>query len=61
MDMADQNDALTRLCARVGVLQSFHDIWGHEHKIQRDSIVALLAELGVDASSDEAALSLIHI
>ena len=55
MDMADENDALTRLCARVGVLQSFHDIWGHEHKIQRDSIVALLAELGVDASSDEAA------
>jgi len=53
--MADEGDALTRLCARVGVLQGFHDIWGHEHKTPRESLVALLAELGVDASTDEAA------
>jgi len=52
--MAD-DDILARLCARVGVLRGFHDIWGHEHRLSRDNQVALLAELGVDARDATAA------
>ena len=46
---------LDRLCARHGVLGAYADIWGQRHDASEASLIALLAEVGVDAGSDDAA------
>jgi (1->4)-alpha-D-glucan 1-alpha-D-glucosylmutase len=51
--MDDDPAGLARLCARVGVLTEYHDIWGKRHVPPQASLVSLLAELGVDASSPQ--------
>ncbi len=53
--MNDHRDAVARLCAEHGVLTEYHDVWGHRHEASTEALVKLLAELGVDASSAEAA------
>src|SRR5262245_16149837 len=53
--MDDLRQAVVRLCAQHGVLTDYHDVWGHHHEASTDALVKLLAELGVEASSTEAA------
>lgn len=53
--MAEHRAAVERLCAVHGVLTEYHDVWGHRHEASTEALVKLLAELGVDASSAEAA------
>ncbi|MBX3619102.1 MAG: malto-oligosyltrehalose synthase [Rhizobacter sp.] len=45
---------LDQLCARHGVLTEYHDVWGRRHAPRAESLVQLLGELDVDASSPEA-------
>ncbi len=53
--MSIDRSVLERLAGRHGVLMSYHDIWGHRHEAADATLIALLAELGVDASSAESA------
>ncbi|MEO7058061.1 MAG: 4-alpha-glucanotransferase, partial [Caldimonas sp.] len=55
--MTTDRDVLARLAARHGVLTSYSDIWGQPHEASDDSLIALLAELDVDARSTDAALA----
>jgi (1->4)-alpha-D-glucan 1-alpha-D-glucosylmutase len=55
--MTTDRDVLARLCARHGVLTSYSDIWGQPHEAPSESLIALLAELDVEAGSTEAALA----
>jgi (1->4)-alpha-D-glucan 1-alpha-D-glucosylmutase len=53
--MDELRQAVVRLCAQHGVLTDYHDVWGHRHEASTEALVKLLAELGVEASSPEAA------
>jgi (1->4)-alpha-D-glucan 1-alpha-D-glucosylmutase len=53
--MSEARDALARLCAQAGVRTEYYDIWGTRHDVPETSLVALLAELGIDASNPERA------
>lgn len=53
--MDELRQAVARLCAECGVLTEYHDVWGNRHEASTESLVKLLAELGVDASTPEAA------
>ncbi|HKE93500.1 MAG TPA: 4-alpha-glucanotransferase [Povalibacter sp.] len=53
-------DPLSRLAKLYGIGASYHDFRGTLHEVSRASRVAILAALGVDASSDEAIESAIH-
>jgi len=46
---------LERLCSRVGIRADYHDVWGNRHEVPDASLVALLAQFGIDASSPEQA------
>ncbi len=46
---------LQRLCDRVGVLPAYWDVWGQFHEVPADALVALLAEFGIEAETDEQA------
>ncbi len=52
--MAEERERLARLCAEHGVLTEYHDVWGHRHEPPADTLVRLLAELGVDAHHPQA-------
>ncbi|MBX3624182.1 MAG: malto-oligosyltrehalose synthase [Rhizobacter sp.] len=53
--MDEHRQAVARLCAVHGVLTDYHDVWGQRHQASTEALVKLLAELGVDASSADAA------
>ena len=46
---------LERLCARCGIAMGYHDVFGHWREVPQPSLVALLGELDVDASTPERA------
>ena len=46
---------LERLCARVGIRTDFHDVWGKRHEVPDSSLVTLLEQFGIDASTPERA------
>ena len=48
-------DALVELARAHAIDLEYHDIWGSLHRSSRDALRALLAALGIDASSDAAA------
>ncbi|MDH4189175.1 MAG: malto-oligosyltrehalose synthase [Betaproteobacteria bacterium] len=48
--MSETRAALERLCAGAGLRADYHDIWGKRHEVADANLVALLAELGVDAA-----------
>ena len=48
-------ELLQRLCDRVGVLPAYWDVWGQFHEVPPDALVALLAEFGIEAETDEQA------
>lgn len=56
--MKDQLDKLAEL---YGIGASYHDFRGKLHEVSRDSRVAILAAMGVDASDDEAIEKAIHV
>lgn len=51
--MAEARDALERLCSLYGIATGYHDIWGTWHVVPEASLVALLTEFDVDASTPE--------
>ena len=51
--MADNRAALESLARHHGIAPAWHDIWGHLHPVADSSLVALLGELGIDASHRE--------
>lgn len=51
-----KKDPLDELAKRYGVAASYHDFRGAPHKVSRESRIAILAGMGVDAS-DEVAIS----
>ncbi|MDX1375286.1 MAG: 4-alpha-glucanotransferase, partial [Burkholderiales bacterium] len=48
--MSEYRATLERLCALARLSPSYHDIWGKLNEVPDASLVALLGELGVDAS-----------
>ncbi|TAK46440.1 MAG: malto-oligosyltrehalose synthase [Betaproteobacteria bacterium] len=55
--MNEHRAALDRLCARLGLATGYHDVFGHWREVPPASLVALLAQLDVDAGSLEGALA----
>lgn len=53
--MNDTRGILDRLCALYGIAPGYHDIFGQWREVPESSRIALLAELGVDASTSERA------
>jgi len=53
--MSEMRAVLERLCERVGIRTAYHDIWGTRHEVSDASVIALLGEFGLDASSAERA------
>lgn len=51
--MTEARAALERLCVRFGVAPEYDDIWGARHTVPDASLVALLAEFEIDASTPE--------
>lgn len=51
--MAEPCDALRRLCALFGIATEHHDIRGMRHTVPDASLVALLAQFDVDASTPD--------
>jgi (1->4)-alpha-D-glucan 1-alpha-D-glucosylmutase len=47
------DELLRRLARRHGILTAYDDIWGRQHEASGETLVALLAEMDVDAASDE--------
>jgi (1->4)-alpha-D-glucan 1-alpha-D-glucosylmutase len=48
--MSEFRATLERLCALAKLSPEYHDIWGKRNEVPETSLVALLAELGIDAS-----------
>ena len=40
-------EAIARLCAHFGIALDYHDIWGAHRPVPRETLLALLAEFGV--------------
>ena len=55
--MSEARATLERLCGLCGIATGYHDIFGHWREAPEASLVALLAELDVDAGSPERAQS----
>jgi len=53
-------DSLSKLTQLYGIGTSYYDFRGERHKVSRDSRVAILAAMGVDASSEEAIEKAVH-
>jgi (1->4)-alpha-D-glucan 1-alpha-D-glucosylmutase len=53
--MDELRQAVIGLCTQFGVLTEYHDTWGQRHEASTATLVRLLAELGVEAGSVEAA------
>ncbi|MGQ0578080.1 MAG: 4-alpha-glucanotransferase [Betaproteobacteria bacterium] len=49
----ENESALGRLCAAYGIATSYADIWGNRVVVPQTSLIALLAEFEVDASTPE--------
>ncbi len=49
--------ALARLCAGCGIATEYHDIWGELHAVEPATLVALLAQFGIDVSAPHAAVA----
>ncbi|HEY2816960.1 MAG TPA: 4-alpha-glucanotransferase [Casimicrobiaceae bacterium] len=48
------SDKLQRLVRLHGIEATYHDIWGTSHRVSDDTLRAVLAAMGVDASNDTA-------
>jgi (1->4)-alpha-D-glucan 1-alpha-D-glucosylmutase len=55
--MNEHRAATERLCARLGIATGYHDVFGQWREVPHQSLVALLAELDVDAGTLERALA----
>ena len=49
--MSEARATLERLCGLCGIATGYHDVFGHWREVPETSLVALLAELDVDAGS----------
>ena len=49
--MSAPRAALERLSGRAGIAVRWYDIWGKAHEVPDTGLVALLAELGIDAAT----------
>ncbi|HEY7394762.1 MAG TPA: 4-alpha-glucanotransferase [Gemmatimonadaceae bacterium] len=60
--MSNPNDGAVReLSARVGILDAYWDVSGHERRISEETRRALLMAMGVDTSTDEAARASLEV
>ena len=55
--MSEPRATLERLCALCGLAPGYHDIFGRWREVPQESLVALLLELDIDASTPERALA----
>ncbi len=51
--MSAEHDALLRLCARVGISTSFHDVFGERHEAPEENLRALLREFGIEDATPQ--------
>ncbi len=49
--MAEPRDVLARLCARVGIATSYHDVFGQRHEMPPENLRTLLREFGIDEAT----------
>ena len=55
-----KKDPLTELTTLYGIGSAYHDFRGELHEVSRESRVAILQAMGIDASSDDAIAKSIH-
>ncbi len=46
-------ESILRLASLCGVLPGYHDVWGHYHEADPESLIALLRDMGVSAETAE--------
>ena len=47
------SESLQRLAAAHGIAPQYHDIWGHVHRVEDDTLRALLGAMRVDAGTED--------
>ena len=47
------SESLQRLAAAHGIAPEYHDIWGHVHRVEDDTLRALLGAMRVDAGTED--------